>query len=128
MEIIDSRVADRHVSQADTVADNASSTRVAVGRPVDATDDLLTGLRDECVGLSADGERVAFGLGAEVLGDPLRPWPGRPGRSTRTAALSTRASCCFTGSVHAGVPLTPGSRLAVRSGTGRLPGLTVTVR
>ncbi|MFJ9908486.1 hypothetical protein ACIRVK_37445 [Streptomyces sp. NPDC101152] len=56
------------------------------------------------------------------------PWPGRPGRSPRTAALSTRASCCFTGSVHAGVPLTPGSRLAVRSGTGRRPELTVTVR
>ncbi len=56
------------------------------------------------------------------------PWSGRPGRSTRTAALSTRASCCFTGSAHAGVPLTPGPSLAVRSGTGHLPELTVTVR
>ncbi|MFF4803496.1 2-keto-4-pentenoate hydratase [Streptomyces sp. NPDC001351] len=41
VEIIDSRIADRRVSQADTVADHASSARVAVGRPVDATDDLL---------------------------------------------------------------------------------------
>ena len=79
VEIIDSRIAERRVSQADTVADNASSARVAVGRPVDATDDLLTGLPDECVGLYADGERVALGLGAEVLGDPLRAvaWPAR---------------------------------------------------
>ncbi|RPF38527.1 2-keto-4-pentenoate hydratase [Streptomyces sp. TLI_185] len=79
MEIIDSRITDWRVSQADTVDDNASSARVAVGRSVDATDDLLTVLRDECVGLCADGERVTLGLGAEVLGDPLRAvaWPAR---------------------------------------------------
>ncbi|MEU6802681.1 2-keto-4-pentenoate hydratase [Streptomyces neyagawaensis] len=128
VEIIDSRIADWHVSQADTVADNASSARVVVGRPVDATDDLLTGLRDECVGLYADGERVAFGLGAEVLGDPLRAvaWLARTLHAHGSALHP--GELLLTGSVHASVPLTPGSRLAVRSDTGRLPGLTVTVR
>jgi hypothetical protein len=75
---------------------------------------------------TGSASRLAWGPKSSAI--RFGPWPGRPGRSTRTAALSTRASCCFTGSVHAGVPLTPGSRLAVRSGTGRLPGLTVTVR
>ncbi|MGW1563123.1 2-keto-4-pentenoate hydratase [Streptomyces sp. NPDC002144] len=128
VEIIDSRIADWRVSQVGTVADNASSARVAVGRPVDATDDLLTGLRDESVGLYAGGERVALGLGAEVLGDPLRvvAWLART-LHAHGSALHL-GELLLTGSVHASVPLTPGSRLAVRSGTGRLPELTVTVR
>lgn len=56
------------------------------------------------------------------------PWPGWPGRSTRKEALSTRGEPLLTGSAHAAVPPTSGSRLAVRSGAGHLPEPTVTVR
>ncbi|SEE64018.1 2-keto-4-pentenoate hydratase [Streptomyces sp. 3213] len=80
MEVSDGRIADRRVFPADAIASNAPSARVAVGRPADATDDLRTGLRRECVGLYADRERVAPGLGAEVLGDPLRA-VARPART-----------------------------------------------
>jgi len=75
---------------------------------------------------TGSASRLAWGPKSSAI--RFGPWPGRPGRSTRKAALSTRGELPLTGSVHAGVPPTPGSRLAVRSGTGHLPELTVTVR
>ncbi|MER6221794.1 2-keto-4-pentenoate hydratase [Streptomyces sp. 900105755] len=127
-EVMDNRIADWRIGLVDTVADNASAGRIVVGQPVDATPELLRSLRDECLELYVDGRRVALGLGAEVFGDLLEAvaWLARTlhahGRALHPGEL------LLTGSVHAGVPLTPGSRLAVRSGTGRLPELTVTVR
>ncbi|MGY5115546.1 2-keto-4-pentenoate hydratase [Streptomyces sp. 900105755] len=127
-EVMDNRIADWRIGLVDTVADNASAGRIVVGQPVDATPELLRSLRDECLELYVDGRRVALGLGAEVFGDRLEAvaWLARTlhahGRALHPGEL------LLTGSVHAGVPLTPGSRLAVRSGTGRLPELAVTVR
>lgn len=68
---------------------------------------------------TGSASRLAWGPKSSAI--RFGPWPGRPGRSTRKAALSTRGELPLTGSVHAGVPPTPGPRLAVRSGTGHLP-------
>jgi 2-keto-4-pentenoate hydratase len=127
-EVMDSRIADWRIGLVDTMADKASAGRIVVGRPVDATPELLRSLRDECLELYADGRRVALGLGAEVFGDLLEAvaWLARTLHAHGSALHP--GELLLTGSVHASVPLTPGSRLAVRSGTGRLPELTVTVR
>src|SRR4051794_19264187 len=70
IEVIDSRVADWKIKLPDTIADNASSARVVCGgrlTPVDELDLRLIGMA-----LSRNGEVVATGAGAAVLGNPIR--------------------------------------------------------
>lgn len=67
LEIIDSRIADWKIKLVDTVADNASSSRVVIG-PLHSPRDLeLIAMEGR---IERDGEVVASGRGAAVLGDP----------------------------------------------------------
>ena len=69
LEIVDSRIADWKISIIDTIADNASSGGVVLGS-------VATDVRDvdlplvECV-FRRNGEILATGTGAAVLGSPL---------------------------------------------------------
>jgi len=68
LEIIDSRVKDWKIKIQDTIADNASSAAIILGgalMPVDGLDLRLLGLV-----LEKDGQVVATGAGAAVLGHP----------------------------------------------------------
>jgi 2-keto-4-pentenoate hydratase len=68
LEIIDSRIADWKIRLADTIADNASSGRVVLGKQrisPRGIDLRLTGMVFE-----KNGEIVATGAGAAVLGHP----------------------------------------------------------
>jgi 2-oxopent-4-enoate hydratase len=68
-EVIDSRVADWKITLLDTVADNASSARVVLGgrmTSIDGRDPRLIGGV-----VTRNGELVATGAGAAVLGNPL---------------------------------------------------------
>jgi 2-keto-4-pentenoate hydratase len=68
LEIIDSRINDWKIKLPDTIADNASSGRVVVGgtvRKVEGLDLRLIG-----VVMQKNGEVVATGAGAAVLGNP----------------------------------------------------------
>jgi 2-keto-4-pentenoate hydratase len=70
IEVIDSRVADWKIQLPDTIADNASAARVVCrGRltPVADLDLRLLGMV-----FSHNGEVVATGAGAAVLGNPIR--------------------------------------------------------
>jgi 2-keto-4-pentenoate hydratase len=70
LEIIDSRIADWKIRLPDTIADNASSARVVLGgalTPLGSFDPRLVGMA-----LDANGETIATGAGAAVLGNPLR--------------------------------------------------------
>jgi 2-keto-4-pentenoate hydratase len=67
LEIIDSRIADWKIKLVDTVADNASSSRVVVGEPR-ALNGM--GLIDLHGRMERDGEVIGSGRGADVLGDP----------------------------------------------------------
>ncbi|MFW6033545.1 MAG: 2-keto-4-pentenoate hydratase [bacterium] len=72
IEIIDSRIADWQIALVDTIADNASSAGYVLGEPaadhggaVDALDlASMTGR------LLVNGQEIAAGTGAEVLGHP----------------------------------------------------------
>lgn len=69
LEIIDSRVRDWRITLVDTVADNASSGGIVLGRsPVPLADVDLVGTRCR---LLRQGHQVASGLGGDVLGSPL---------------------------------------------------------
>lgn len=126
IEVIDSRIADWRITLADTVADNASSARVVVGRAVAATPELLASLADEAVELYVDNALAAEGHGAEVLGDPLEAVAWLARTLHPYGAGIEAGELVLAGAVHASLPLTPGSTLSVRSG--RLPTLTTTVR
>jgi 2-keto-4-pentenoate hydratase len=70
IEIIDSRVKDWKIKIQDTIADNASSARIAVGTralPVTDIDLYATGMV-----FCKNGEVVATGAAAAVMGNPLR--------------------------------------------------------
>jgi len=67
-EIIDSRIRDWKIKYEDTIADNGSSARFAVGgriAPLSSVDMRLTGMT-----LEKNGELVASGTTAEVWGNP----------------------------------------------------------
>lgn len=68
IEIIDSRFADFKFDLPSVVADNASSARYVVGGTARRLDDL--DLRTLGVVVEKNGEAVAFGAGAAVLGHP----------------------------------------------------------
>lgn len=71
IEIIDSRVKDWNIRLVDTVSDNASCGAVVIGTEplaVSASD-----LEPVACSILIDGEKVASGTGADVLGDPIEP-------------------------------------------------------
>jgi len=68
IEVIDSRFADFKFDLPSVVADNASSARYVVGGTARRLDDL--DLRTLGVVVEKNGEAVAFGAGAAVLGHP----------------------------------------------------------
>ena len=68
IELIDSRIADWKIGLCDTIADNASSCGVVLGKERVKPDELdLTGIEAT---LSINGEQVAAGRSDAVLGDP----------------------------------------------------------
>lgn len=69
LEIIDSRIRDWDIGLVDTIADNASSGGVLLGGTARRLDEL--DLRLMGVLVHANGELVATGAGAAVLGSPL---------------------------------------------------------
>lgn len=68
LEIVDSRIRDWRITLVDTVADNAGTGGLVCGpwTPLERAPDLAAVTAD----LLVDGERVASGSGADVLGHP----------------------------------------------------------
>lgn len=106
IEVIDSRIRDWRITITDTIADNASSGGVVVGRTelaLDAVDRL--GLE---VTVSINGEPAGSGTGADVLGDPLAAvaWlantMGEQGLELPAGALVIPGSVCAAAAVRPG--------------------------
>ncbi|SEA09321.1 2-oxo-hept-3-ene-1,7-dioate hydratase [Haloplanus vescus] len=70
IEIVDSRVRDWQMTAGSAVADNALAARVVHGDRIADPTDLDLAL--EGVEVRRNGERVATGVGADVLGSPTR--------------------------------------------------------
>jgi 2-keto-4-pentenoate hydratase len=106
IEIIDSRIADWKIRLADTIADLASSARVAIGGPV-----VPIGGRDirliGCV-LERDGDVVATGAGAAALGDPAAAVAWAANTLGALGVTMEAGAIIMTGALHASIPVRPG--------------------
>jgi 2-keto-4-pentenoate hydratase len=96
LELIDSRVKDWRIALADTIADNASSAGVILGRTTAPPTALV--LEDIDAVLDRNGERVAAGNTSAVLGDP-----------TGAVAWLARKVAAFGVRLQAGHVILPGS-------------------
>ena len=105
LEIIDSRIADWQIRLADTVADNASSSRFVVGprRPVDGLD--LAALEGRLI---RDGEVVGSGRGEAVLGDPAAAVAWLVNMLARFGESLRAGEVILPGALCASVPLASG--------------------
>lgn len=106
LEIIDSRIADWKITLADTIADLASSARVAIGGPV-----VPIGGRDirliGCI-LERDGDVVATGAGAAALGDPAGAVAWAANTLGELGVTMEAGAIIMTGALHASVPVRAG--------------------
>lgn len=106
LEIIDSRYQDFRFDLQDVVADNTSAARFVVGpwQPLAQVSAALD-LADLPVTLRIDGETVAAGSSADILGDPVAALPAIE-RMAATHGLSLPAgSVVLAGAATAAVPL-----------------------
>jgi 2-keto-4-pentenoate hydratase len=107
LEVIDSRIADWKIGLVDTIADNASSARVVVGgrlTPLDGLDLRLLGMV-----LRVDGEVVATGAGAAVLGNPIRCVAWLANKLSEFGVPLRPGDLVLAGALHAAVDVRPGS-------------------
>jgi 2-keto-4-pentenoate hydratase len=112
LEIIDSRIDKWAIALADTIADNASSALAVIGQPV--RDMPVTGLVNEQVELLVDGEVVAEGTGANLLGDPILCLVWLANRIAEFDEHLPAGTLILAGSVHASVPFEAGREYVAR--------------
>jgi 2-keto-4-pentenoate hydratase len=106
IEVIDSRVADWKIKLPDTIADNASSARVVCGGRLTPVDDL--DLRLIGMALSHNGEVVATGAGAAVLGNPIRCVAWLANKLSEFGVGLRAGDLVLAGALHAAVPVAAG--------------------
>lgn len=113
-EILDTRYARWDITLVDGVADNAACAGVVLGGPVpfDPGRDLAA----ERITVTADGNQVASGAGRDILGDPLRALVWLTHRLADLGGARLRAGdIVLAGSVHAALPLAPGTEFRATS-------------
>ena len=112
IEVVDSRIAGWELTAGSAVADNALAARVVHGDRI--ADPAAVDLPLEGVVVRRNGERVATGVGADVLGSPARvvAWLAEAlaDRGERLAA----GDLVSTGSLTELVPLEPGDTVEAR--------------
>ena len=106
IEVVDSRVVDWRVRLADTVADNASSARVVLGRRLTPLDEL--DLRLLGVLFSRNGTPIDSGAGAAVLGHPARCVAWLANTLAGYGAGLRRGELVLPGAMHRMTPVRPG--------------------
>ncbi|BAJ28191.1 MULTISPECIES: fumarylacetoacetate hydrolase family protein [Kitasatospora] len=117
LEVIDTRYGDWQITLEDSVADNASAARFVTGPPVVA--DRLADLGAERIEVHIDDALASTGYGRDVLGDPLRPLVWLAQRLTALGSGLSAGDVVLPGSVHASIPLQPGT--TVRASSPHLP-------
>jgi 2-keto-4-pentenoate hydratase len=107
IEVIDSRIADWRITLADTIADNASSGLVVLAGhfvPPRSVDLRLAGMA-----LYRDGELVATGAGAAVLGNPARCVAWLANKLAGFGESLHAGEIVLAGALHGAVDAPPGS-------------------
>lgn len=114
MEVIDSRYRDFRFSLVDVVADNTSASHFIVGDWVSLDDARELDLAALAVELRFDGEVVAAGSTADILGDPLRALPATVRMAARYGHRLEAGAVILAGAATAAVPLRSGVRVTAR--------------
>jgi 2-keto-4-pentenoate hydratase len=112
VEIVDSRVADWKIKLPDTIADNASSARVVCGGRLTPIDDL--DLRLVGMALSHNGEIVATGAGAAVLGNPIRCVAWLANKLGEFGVGLRAGDLVLAGALHAAVAVAAGDTVSAQ--------------
>ncbi|MER6359096.1 fumarylacetoacetate hydrolase family protein [Streptomyces sp. NPDC001634] len=122
-EVLDTVFADWNITLVDSIADNAACAGVITGSPVrfDPASDLAA----EQIRAEADGELVATGAGRDILGDPLRALSWLTHRLPVLGTTLRAGDIVLAGSVHASLPLSPGTHF--RATSTRLPAIHLQV-
>lgn len=109
LEVIDSRYRDFRFSLADVVADNTSASHFAVGEwvPFDEAQRRID-LTALAVELAVDGEVVATGSTADILGDPVQALPATERMAARYGHRLPAGGIVLAGAATAAVPLRAG--------------------
>jgi 2-keto-4-pentenoate hydratase len=121
IEVIDSRIRDWKIKIQDTVADNASSARVVLaGRimPIEGTDLRYIGMV-----LEKNGEVVATGAGAAVLGNPVQAIAWLANKLYEFGITLKSGEIIMSGSFTAAVQVSPND--VIRATFDRLGPVTV---
>ena len=109
LEIVDSRVEGWDITAVDLIADNVSAALYVLGsRPVPLS---ALDLRRIPMSLSVDGEQVATGTGAAVLGNPLYSVLWLADALCRNGTPLRAGECIMTGSMCPMRPIGPGDEI-----------------
>ncbi|MFB6103050.1 MAG: 2-keto-4-pentenoate hydratase [Haloplanus sp.] len=112
VEVVDSRIRDWTVDAGSAVADNALAARVVHGDRIGDPTSLDLSL--EGVAVRRNGEQVATGVGADVLGGPARVVAWLAGALAERGERLTAGDLVSTGSLTPLVPLEPGDTVEAR--------------
>ncbi|WP_251342754.1 2-keto-4-pentenoate hydratase [Haloplanus halophilus] len=112
IEVVDSRIRDWEMDAGSAVADNALAARVIHGDRV--ADPSALDLALEGVAVRRNGERVATGVGADVLGGPARVVAWLAERLAEAGERLAAGDLISTGSLTPLVALDPGDTVEVR--------------
>ncbi|GAA4781723.1 2-keto-4-pentenoate hydratase [Streptomyces ziwulingensis] len=120
-EILDTHFRSWNITLVDSIADNAACAGVITGSPVSFTPSW--DLAQEQITAEADGTAVARGEGRDILGDPLQALSWLTHRLPGLGTTLRAGDIILAGSVHASLPLTPGTTF--RATSTRLPAVQV---
>lgn len=112
MEVIDSRYKDFKFDLRSVIADNTSAARFVVGGRTASADEL--DLRTTGIVLEKNGETVAFGAGAAVLGHPAAAVAMIANLLAARGEEIPADSLILTGGIAEAVPVSAGDSLTLR--------------
>jgi 2-keto-4-pentenoate hydratase len=107
LELIDSRIEDWRIKLIDTVADNASSARVAIGSRLTRLDQVDLPRVGVCV--TANGDVAETGAGAAVLGDPLNCVAWLANKLSDFGEGLHAGEVILAGAMHKAIDVAPGN-------------------
>ncbi|MFJ9844238.1 2-keto-4-pentenoate hydratase [Kitasatospora sp. NPDC101155] len=113
LEVIDTRYGNWGITLEDSVADNASAARFTTGAPVPFQPDMNLGR--VFVTVRVDDQLTCAGYGRDVLGDPINAllWLTRRLHGLGTGLRA--GDLVLPGSIHASIPLRPGTLVEASS-------------
>jgi len=112
IEVVDSRIAGWELTAGSAVADNALAARVVLGGRIGDPADLDLAL--EGVVVRRNGERVATGVGADVLGSPARVVAWLVDALAERDERLVAGDLISTGSLTELIPFEPGDTVEAR--------------